>query len=137
MTATPSAKPARARPRRVGRNPELPLEHHRASPAAAAGLEHRLHLRARQRPIEQVDLTTGTATYLLGDRLGSVRATVDSSGALTGTTAYDAWGNPQTPGGLTATTPFGYAGGYTDPTGLLYLIHRDWRAPRAGMSGPG
>lgn len=29
-----------------------------------------------------------------------------------------------TPGGLTATTPFGFAGGYTDPTDLIYLIHR-------------
>jgi RHS repeat-associated protein len=34
------------------------------------------------------------------------------------------WGNPQTTGGLTTATPFGYAGGYTDPTGLLYLLNR-------------
>ena len=27
-------------------------------------------------------------------------------------------------GGLSAQTPFGYAGGYTDPTGLVYLIGR-------------
>jgi RHS repeat-associated protein len=39
-------------------------------------------------------------------------------------TSYDAWGNPQTTGGLTADTPFGYAGAYTDPDGLLYLINR-------------
>lgn len=34
------------------------------------------------------------------------------------------WGNPETSGGLTATTPFGFAGGYTDVTGALYLISR-------------
>jgi RHS repeat-associated protein len=75
-------------------------------------------------PAEQVNLSTGTTTYLVADRLGSVRGTVNSAGALTGTANYDAWGNPETAGGLTATTPFGYAGGYTDPTGLLYLLNR-------------
>ena len=49
---------------------------------------------------------------------------MNSSGSLTGTTSYDAWGNPATSGGLTASTPFGYAGGYTDPDGLIYLLNR-------------
>ncbi len=71
-----------------------------------------------------VSLATGTITYLITDALGSVRGTVNSSGTLTATTSYDAYGNPQTTGGLTTTTPFGYAGGYTDPSGLIYLIHR-------------
>ena len=43
---------------------------------------------------------------------------------LTAHTSYDAWGNPETTGGLTSYTPFGFAGGYTDPTGLIYLIDR-------------
>jgi len=75
-------------------------------------------------PAEQVSLSAGTITYLITDALGSVRGTVNSSGTLTGTTAYDAWGNPETSGGLSATTPFGYAGGYTDPDGLIYLLNR-------------
>jgi RHS repeat-associated protein len=75
-------------------------------------------------PIEQVSLATGTIAYLVTDRLGSVRGTLDSTGALTGTTSYDAWGNPQSTGGLIAVTPFGYAGGYTDPDGLIYLANR-------------
>lgn len=75
-------------------------------------------------PAEQVNLSTGAATYLNSDALGSVRGVVSSSGALTATTSYDAWGNPMTPGGLTAETPFGYAGGYTDATGLIYLLNR-------------
>ena len=75
-------------------------------------------------PAEQVNLSTGAVTYLLVDSLGSVRGTINSSGALTATTAYDAWGNPQSAGGLTVQTPFGYAGSYTDSDGLLYLINR-------------
>ncbi len=83
-------------------------------------------------PAEQVNLATGTITYLITDSLGSVRGTVNSAGTLTGTCSYDAWGNPVTAGGLTATTPFGYAGGYTDPTGLIYLLNRYYQ-PSTGQ----
>ena len=75
-------------------------------------------------PAEQVNLSNGTATYLVADALGSVRGTVNSAGSLTATTAYDAWGNPSTSSGLTGSTPFGFAGAYSDPTGLIYLIDR-------------
>jgi hypothetical protein len=75
-------------------------------------------------PAEQVSLATGTVTYLNTDSLGSVRGIISSTGTLTASTSYDAWGNPQASGGLTAWTPFGYAGAYTDPDGLLYLINR-------------
>jgi RHS repeat-associated protein len=75
-------------------------------------------------PEEQVNLSTGAITYLVTDALGSVRGAVNSSGALTATTSYDAWGNPQTAGGLSAVTTFGFAGGYTDPDGLIYLVNR-------------
>lgn len=75
-------------------------------------------------PAEQVNLSSGAITYVVTDLLGSIRGAVNNSGTLTGTTNYDAWGNPESPGGLTATTPFGFAGGYTDPTGLSYLINR-------------
>lgn len=33
---------------------------------------------------------------LVADLLGSVRGTVSTTGALTGATAYDAWGSPET-----------------------------------------
>jgi hypothetical protein len=59
-------------------------------------------------PAEQVSLATGAVTYLNTDSLGSVRGIISSSGALTATTSYDAWGNPQASGGLTAYTPFGF-----------------------------
>jgi RHS repeat-associated protein len=83
-------------------------------------------------PIEQVNLASGAVTYLISDRLGSVRATVNSVGSLTGTTSYDAWGNPQTPSGVTNNTPFGFAGDYTDPTGLNYNLHR-YYDPQTGQ----
>ena len=75
-------------------------------------------------PAEQVNLTNGNVTYLITDSLGSVRGTVGPGGNLTGTSNYDAWGNPEGSSGITAITPFGYAGGYTDTTGLIYLINR-------------
>jgi RHS repeat-associated protein len=75
-------------------------------------------------PAEQVNLASGAITYLVADSLGSVRGTVSSTGTLTSATSYTTWGTPQTNGGLSATTPFGYAGGYTDPTGLTYLLNR-------------
>jgi RHS repeat-associated protein len=83
-------------------------------------------------PAEQVNLATGSATYLVTDSLGSVRGTVDGTGALTATTSYDAWGNPETTNGLTVETPFGHAGGYTDPDGLIYLLAR-YYDPSAGQ----
>jgi RHS repeat-associated protein len=83
-------------------------------------------------PSEQVNLTTGSVAYLVVDGVGSVRGIVNSSGSLTATTSYDAWGNPDTVGGLTASTPFGFAGGYTDPDGLIYLLNRYYK-PSTGQ----
>jgi RHS repeat-associated protein len=83
-------------------------------------------------PAEQVSLSSGAVTYLDADALGSVRGVVSGLGALTAAASYDAWGNPVTAGGLTAFTPFGFAGGYTDPTGLVYLINR-YYDPRTGQ----
>jgi RHS repeat-associated protein len=100
-------------------------------------------------PIEQI-ATTGSSPaidLLLSDESGNVRGLVQlSSGThqdqLVNYTDYDAYGNPITQsggsteaGGLTAahtginsnfvgTTPWGFGEGYTDPTGLIYLVHR-------------
>jgi RHS repeat-associated protein len=83
-------------------------------------------------PAEQVSIATGAVTYLATDSLQSVRGTINSSGSLTATTSYDTWGNPFTAGGLTGVTPFGFAGGYTDPTGLIYLEQRYYE-PQTGQ----
>jgi RHS repeat-associated protein len=75
-------------------------------------------------PAEQVNLSTGTIVYLVADSLGSMRGAVASSGSLSGSVDYDAWGNPETAGGLGSYTPFGFAGAYADPSGMVYLIGR-------------
>ena len=85
-----------------------------------------------QTPTEQVKLSSGVISYLVSNSLGSVCGVVDSSGSLTSSTAYDAWGNPESGSGLTSYTPFGYAGGYTDPTGIVYLINR-YYDPQTGQ----
>ncbi|MCL4433254.1 MAG: RHS repeat-associated core domain-containing protein [Actinobacteria bacterium] len=64
----------------------------------------------------------GSSTYLFSDPEG-VRLTFNSSGTITADASYDAYGNV-IGGGLSSVTPFGYAGGYTDPTGLIYLVNR-------------
>jgi RHS repeat-associated protein len=83
-------------------------------------------------PFEQVNLATGTVSFLVHDALGSVRGFVSAAGSLTASTSYDAWGNPETTGGLSAQTPFGFAGGYMDATGLIYLINR-YYDPTTGL----
>jgi len=73
--------------------------------------------------IEQID-GSGNALYYYQDQLGSTRELADGSGHIAATYRYDAYGNPLTRTG-TATTPFGYAGEYTDAeTGLQYLRAR-------------
>jgi len=47
---------------------------------------------------------------------------VSATGSLTATASYDAWGRPTT--SLSSYTPQGFAGSYTDATGLVYLINR-------------
>ena len=78
-------------------------------------------------PIEQVNEATGAATYLYTDQLGSVVMEADQSGTVTASQAYAPYGEVASTSG-TWTTPFGYAGGYTDPTGLIYLINRYYDA---------
>ena len=77
-------------------------------------------------PIEQIPLadssTPGSSTYLFSDPEG-VRLTFNSIGTITAGASYDAYGNVIA-GGLSSVTPFGYAGGYTDPTGLIYFVNR-------------
>ena len=77
-------------------------------------------------PIEQIPLSSTTnassPTYLYSDPEG-VRTTFNSSGNITSGATYNAYGQ-LTAGNIHSVTPFGYGGGYTDPTGLVYLINR-------------
>jgi RHS repeat-associated protein len=74
-------------------------------------------------PVEQVS-SGGTVTYLHHDQQGSTRLLTGSTGAVTATTTFDAYGNKTGSTG-TGTTPLGYDAQYTSTdTGLIYLRAR-------------
>jgi RHS repeat-associated protein len=72
----------------------------------------------------------GTRTYAHQDGLGSTRLITDSSGAVVGTTAYDAFGSTRSSTGIQYR--FGYTGEQLDAeTGFVYLRAR-YMAPGSG-----
>jgi RHS repeat-associated protein len=71
-------------------------------------------------PIEQITISTGTHNYLVSDPTG-VREAISSSGSIAGSMSYDSYGRPCS---CSIDTWFGFEGGYTDATGLIYLINR-------------
>jgi len=76
-------------------------------------------------PVEQINNTTGTITYLHHDQAGSTRLLTGSTGTVTGKCTYNAYGTPTCEG--TATTPLGYDGQYTSSdTGLIYMRARTY-----------
>jgi RHS repeat-associated protein len=94
-------------------------------------------------PLEQINNTTGTVTYLHHDQAGSTRLLTGSTGKTEGSYSYSPYGTPEHTG--TATTPLGYDGEYTSSdTGLIYLRAREYdpatgqfltRDPLAAISG--
>ena len=72
-------------------------------------------------------LTSSAGTWYLGDALGSVRQTLDASGAVTAAASYDPWGAPQG----SAIAPFGFTGEAQDDRGMAYLRAR-WYDPGSG-----
>ncbi|MBF6612094.1 MAG: RHS repeat protein, partial [Chloroflexi bacterium] len=72
-----------------------------------------------------VEAVQGTTPYYYhADQLGSIRAITNSSGAVSNTYTYDAYGNTTASAGTVA-NPFKYSGQYTDSeTGFLYLRAR-------------
>ena len=84
----------------------------------------------------------GAVTYLHHDQLGSTRLQTNTSAAVTGTVTYDAYGTPTASTGTLSR--LGFAGQYTDPTGLQYLRARHYdpvtgqfltRDPLASITG--
>jgi YD repeat-containing protein len=70
-------------------------------------------------PIEEVDTSTGDVSYIVSDNQG-VRIVLAFDGTSVGSESYNSYG--QTLGSTGG--PFGFAGAYTDPSGLEYLVHR-------------
>jgi RHS repeat-associated protein len=72
-------------------------------------------------PLEQIPVGGTTPTYLFNAPLGLAEQ-ISSAGAVLGSQTYSSYGVKTTTG--TITTPFAFQGGYTDPSGLIYLINR-------------
>jgi RHS repeat-associated protein len=73
----------------------------------------------------------GTAhKYFLGDALGSVRQLTDINGTVSLAKSYDPYGQVTSSNG-TASSYYGFAGEYTDATGLMHLRAR-YYSPAAG-----
>jgi RHS repeat-associated protein len=72
-------------------------------------------------PIEQIVIDGSTPSYLVSDTTG-VREQLDSSGSVMGSMNYTSYGEPCE--SCSISTAFGFEGGYSDQTGLEYLIHR-------------
>ena len=81
-------------------------------------------------PVEQVG-ADGKPLYFVHDHVGSTLALLDSDGGLAGSFAYGPFGAVTKRAG-TANTDIRFAGGYQDPTGLLYLANR-YLDPRTGV----
>jgi RHS repeat-associated protein len=76
-------------------------------------------------PIEQINNTTSTVSYMHHDQAGSTRLLTGSTGTVTGKCTYGAYGTPTCEG--TTTTPLGYDAQYTSSdTGLIYLRKRTY-----------
>jgi RHS repeat-associated protein len=73
-------------------------------------------------PVEQVNLTTGSVDYLASAQDG-VQTVFNSAGSVVQETDYTTYGTSVLNAG-TDVTPFGFQGGYTDPSGTIYLINR-------------
>ncbi len=74
-------------------------------------------------PIEQINNSTGTVTYLHHDQAGSTRLLTGSTGTVVGKCTYSAYGTPACEG--TTTTPLGFDAQYTSSdTGLIYMRAR-------------
>jgi RHS repeat-associated protein len=80
-------------------------------------------------PMAQVEILTGTVTYLHHDLTGSITASTDGNGALAGTVDYSPYGVAT--GALLSN--FGYAGEWVDDvTGYSYLRAR-WLDSNTGI----
>ena len=65
-------------------------------------------------------MTTANASYLITDRQGSIAGTANTSGSVTATYEYDAYGAPNAWGTVGSTTRFRYTGQAVIPEAQLY-----------------
>jgi RHS repeat-associated protein len=77
-------------------------------------------------PIEEISLSTSTATYSYSDRTG-VELLLSAAGVVDGADSYSDYGSASSANWSTASMPFGYDGNYTaGPGGFDYLLSREY-----------
>jgi len=74
-------------------------------------------------PVEQISLSTHTPEYLSSIPSG-VQLVFGASGSLINRSSYSTYGTQTNTSSNGTATPFGFQGGYSDPTGLIYLTNR-------------
>jgi RHS repeat-associated protein len=72
-------------------------------------------------PIEQISISSATPSWLVSDSTG-VREQINNTGSVICSMNYDTYGNRCST--CSISTSFGFEGGYSDATGLVYLINR-------------
>ena len=72
-------------------------------------------------PIEQIKLSTENPSYLTSAPSG-VQFVLGQSGAIKSISCYTTYGTESA--GCSNDSAFGFSGGYTDPTGLIYMLNR-------------
>ncbi len=72
-------------------------------------------------PLEQISVGGAQPSFLVADTTG-IREKLSTSGAVVGSATYATYGTPCST--CVIGTPFGFAGGYRDQSGLVYLLHR-------------
>ena len=84
-------------------------------------------------PIEQIalPLSTGNPSYLFSDPQG-VNTLFSPSGTKENGYTYTTYGKRTAMATPTGATPFGFQGGYSDASGLEYLVHR-YYTPKVGQ----
>ena len=110
-------------PRR-GIDPAVHLGRERLGAPAARGRHQLLPLWARTSDRPRSSRSASVARlrrYLVSDTTG-VREQIGSTGSVVGSMSYDSYGNRCST--CSISTPFGFEGGYTDATELVYLVHR-------------
>ena len=75
---------------------------------------------------------TNTVYYYHADQLGSTRKVTDSTGTVVRIYTFDPWGNVSSTSG-TLSTPFQFAGEYTDMESGLYYLRARYYEPTTGQ----
>jgi len=75
--------------------------------------------------LEQENVATGAnALFYSHDALGSTRELVNVTGTVVSRLVYGPYGLPTSQSTTNPPTPIGYAGGYADSSGFIYLVNR-------------